>query len=175
MAPSKKHLRWSPRQVVNLSLKNPAYAQWVAKDQAIHGYLLTSLTHEVLTGVATLTISTEVWSTLANMYASRTRARSVQTRIAHGTFKKGTQLVAEYYSKMHDYAGKMATSRHIHGDEEFVSYLLVGLDENFDSVVSAIVARVEPITPTAYLQEGYSIGGWVLLQNVWLCRQDGHI
>jgi hypothetical protein len=56
--------------------------------------------------------------------------------------------VAEYYSKMCDYADKMATSRHIHDDEEFVSYLLAELDENFDSVISAMVARVEPITPT---------------------------
>jgi hypothetical protein len=71
---------------------NPTYVQWVAKDRVILGYLLTSLTHEVLTGVTTLTTSAEVWSTLANMYASCTHVRSVQIRIALATFKKGTQL-----------------------------------------------------------------------------------
>jgi hypothetical protein len=107
---------------------------------------LTSLTREVLTGVATLTTFDEVSSTLANMYASRTRARSVQTRIAFATFKKGTPSVAEYYSKMSGYIDELATSRHTLGDEEFVSYLLAGLSEDFDSIMSAVVARVEPIT-----------------------------
>jgi hypothetical protein len=39
---------------------NPTYVQWVAKDRVVLGYLLTSLTHEVLTGVTTLTTSAEV-------------------------------------------------------------------------------------------------------------------
>jgi hypothetical protein len=107
-----------------------------------------SLTREILTAVATLTTSAEVWSTLANMYASCTRARSVQTRMTFATFKKGTQSVAEYYSKMRGYADELATSGHTLGDEEFMSYLFAGFDEDFDSVVSAAVACVEPITPT---------------------------
>jgi hypothetical protein len=31
-------------------------------------------------------------------------------------------------------------------DEEFVSYLLTGLDQDIDSIVSAVAERVEPIT-----------------------------
>jgi hypothetical protein len=44
------------------------------------------------------------------------------------------------------YVDELATSGHSLGDEEFVSYLLAGLDDNFDSVVSTMLARVEPIT-----------------------------
>jgi hypothetical protein len=50
-------------------------------------YLLTSLTREVLTGVATMNSLAEVWHTLASMYASR----SVQTRLALTTARKGAQ------------------------------------------------------------------------------------
>jgi hypothetical protein len=124
-----------------LNEPNPAYAQWVAKDEVVLGYLLMSLTHEVFTGVATLTTSVKVRSTLASMYASCTHARSVQTRIALATFKKGTQSMVEYYSKMCGYADELATSGHSLGDEEFVSYLLASLDDDFDSVVSAMVVR----------------------------------
>jgi hypothetical protein len=119
---------------------NPAYAQWIARDQSVLGYLLSSLTHEVLTGVATMTTSAEVWSTLASMYALRTRARSVQTRMAHATFREGSQSVAEYYTKMRGYVDELATTGHSLGDEEFMSYILAGLDEDFDPMVSAVVA-----------------------------------
>jgi hypothetical protein len=40
---------------------NPAHALWVSCNQAVLGYLFTSLSHEVLTGVATLTSSVKVW------------------------------------------------------------------------------------------------------------------
>jgi hypothetical protein len=41
----------------------------------------------------------------------------------------------------------MATTGHTLGDDEFVSYLLVGLGTDFDPMVFAVVARLEPITP----------------------------
>jgi hypothetical protein len=63
------------------------YAQWIARDQSVLDYLLTSLTREVLTGVATMNSLAEVWHTLASMYASH----SVQTRLALATARKGAQ------------------------------------------------------------------------------------
>jgi hypothetical protein len=126
---------------------NPTYAQWVAQDQSVLGYLLSSLTREVLTGVATLTTSAEVWHTLADMFASCTRARHVQTRMVLATFRKGSQSVAEYYTKMRGLVDELATTGHPLGDEELVAYILAGLDDDFNPMVSAVVARVEPITP----------------------------
>jgi hypothetical protein len=40
---------------------NPTHALWVSHNQAVLGYLFTSLSREVLTRVATLTSSVEVW------------------------------------------------------------------------------------------------------------------
>jgi hypothetical protein len=82
--------------------------------------------HQVLTSVATMTTSVEVLSNLASTL--RTHARSMQTCIALATSKKGAQI--EYYSKMHGYIVMMSTSGHPLRDEEFVSYLLAGLDED---------------------------------------------
>jgi hypothetical protein len=72
----------------------------------------------------------------------------VQTRITLTTSWKGSQSVAEYYTKMRSYADELATSDHPLGDEEFVSYILAGLNEDFDPMVSAVIAHVEPISPT---------------------------
>jgi hypothetical protein len=99
----------------------------------------------VLTGVATMMMSSEVWSTLPNMYASHTRARYVEKCITLPTTKKGTKSVAEYYSKMRCYTDEIATSSHPLSDEEFVSYLLAGLGVDFDPMVSVVVACVEHI------------------------------
>jgi hypothetical protein len=45
-------------------------------------------------------------------------------------------------------ADELATTGHPLGDEEFVSYVLVDLDEDFDPMVFAVVARIESISPT---------------------------
>jgi hypothetical protein len=47
---------------------NPAYESWLAKDQQLLGYILNSLTKEVLTQVATMMSSTEVWVFLEGMF-----------------------------------------------------------------------------------------------------------
>jgi hypothetical protein len=99
-------------------------------------------------GVTTLTTSADVWRTLDGMYATRTRARSVNTRIALATTRKGASTMTEFYSKMKSYADEMTASGQTLGDEEFVAYVLTGLDEEiYNSFVSSIVTRVKPISP----------------------------
>lgn len=133
---------------------NPEYARWITRDQALLGYLLSSLTREVLQSVATLTSSAEVWSALAAMYASRTRARSVNTRIALATTKKGASTMTEFYTKMKSYADEMSAAGHPLADEEFVAYILTGLDEEcYNPLVQSLVARVEPVPPDDLLSQ----------------------
>jgi hypothetical protein len=99
-------------------------------------------------GVTTLTMSINVWHTLDKMYANRSRARSVNTCITLATTKKGASTMIEFYSKMKSYANEMTVSGQPLGDEEFVAYVLTGLDEEiYNSFVSSIVTRVEPIAP----------------------------
>jgi hypothetical protein len=51
-------------------------------------------------GVTMTTTSAEAWSTLDEMFASPTRARTVNIRNALATIKKGTTTMFEYFSKM---------------------------------------------------------------------------
>jgi hypothetical protein len=98
--------------------------------------------------VTTLTTSTDVWRTLDGMYTIRTRARSVNTRIALATTRKCVSTMTEFYFKMKSCADEMAASGQTLSDEEFVAYVLTGLDEEiYYSFVSSIVTRVEPISP----------------------------
>jgi hypothetical protein len=69
-------------------------------------------------------------------------------RIALATTRKGASKMTEFYSKMKSYANEMTASGQTLGDEEFVAYVLTGLDEEiYNSFVSSIVTRVEPISP----------------------------
>jgi hypothetical protein len=83
------------------------------------------------------------------MYSSCTCVQSLDTRITLATTRKGTSTMADYYNKMKSHADDMVASGQPLGDEEFVAYILTDLDEEiYNSLVSSIVTRVEPISPT---------------------------
>jgi hypothetical protein len=57
--------------------------------------------------------------------------------------------MADYFNKMKSHAEEMTASVQLLGDEEFVAYILTGLDEEiYNSLVSSIVTRLEPISPS---------------------------
>jgi hypothetical protein len=74
-------------------------------------------------------MAAEVWRMLADLYSSQTRARSVNTHIALATTKKHQLSVSDYYAKMSQLADDLAASGTLLRDDEFVTYLLAGLDE----------------------------------------------
>ena len=59
---------------------------------------------------------------------------------------KGTSSISEFFVKMKGYADEMAAAGRKLEDEELISYILSGLDREYDAVVSAVAARVEPIS-----------------------------
>jgi hypothetical protein len=83
------------------------------------------------------------------MYSSRTRARSVNTHIALATTHKGTTTMADYYNKIKRHADEMVASCQPLRDEEFIAYVLMGLDEEiYNPLVSSIVMHIDPISPS---------------------------
>ena len=66
--------------------------------------------------------------------------------MALSTLSKGLLFISEYFTKMKSLADEMALAGRKLEDEELISYILTGLDLEFNLVVSAVAARVEPIT-----------------------------
>jgi hypothetical protein len=66
--------------------------------------------------------------------------------MALATTQKGSLTVAEYISKMKLLADDMASTGKKLDDKDFISYILAGLDAEYNSVVSSIAGRVELIT-----------------------------
>jgi hypothetical protein len=62
-------------------VSNPAYDEWYAADQHVLGFLLSSLSKEILPQVVTKETAAAAWKEIGNMFSSQTRARTVTTRL----------------------------------------------------------------------------------------------
>ena len=128
------------------SKPNPDYAVWVAQDQQVLSYLLSGLSAEILGQVNSETTAAGAWAAIESRFAAQSSARVIATRMALTTASKGTSTIAEYFGKMKALADEMAAAGKKLEDDELVSYILTGLDESFDSVVSGVSLRTEPIS-----------------------------
>ncbi|CAO2202567.1 unnamed protein product [Urochloa humidicola] len=125
---------------------NPAYEHWEAQDQQVLSYLLSSLSTNVLTQVSACETAAEAWKTIEATFASQSRAKAVNVRLALSTTKKGNMSIVEYFTKMKGFGDEMAAAGRPLQDEDLIEYILTGLDEDFTPLVSALVARVEPVS-----------------------------
>jgi hypothetical protein len=105
------------------------------------------------------------WGTLADLYSLQTRARAVNTCIVLATTKKNHLSVSDYYAKMSSYADDLAASGSPLRDDELVAYLLTGLDEEYNLIFTAVVARVDPITPDELYSQLLSFEQHTALQS----------
>ena len=51
-------------------ISNPDYEAWVAKDQQIFNYLLSSVSREIMVHVSTCTTTAEIWKAIQDMTTS---------------------------------------------------------------------------------------------------------
>jgi hypothetical protein len=108
------------------------------------GSVNASLSGEVLGHVATCTTFTTVWKEINNMFASQSRARMIQLRTRLATTHKGELSTAAYYNKMKIFADKMTAADKPLEDEDFISYVLAGLDQaDYNSFVENMIGKAE--------------------------------
>jgi len=80
------------------------------------------------------------------MFCAQSRARVIAARMALATSSKGSSTIGEYFSTMKGLVDEMASAGHRLEDEELICYILTGLNMEYNPVVSAVAARVEPIS-----------------------------
>lgn len=127
-------------------MHNSDYDIWIARDQQVLSYLLNSLGKEILGHVNTEVTAAGAWAAIQKLFASQSRPRVIATRMALATVSKGASTITEFFGKMKGLADEIASAGEKIEDEELISYILTGLDESYDSVVSAVSARDTPIS-----------------------------
>jgi high-affinity nickel permease len=75
--------------VIELASTDAAHAAWVAQDQQVLGFINTSISCEVLGHVAICTTAAVVWMELRSMFASQSRAQTIQLQTRLATTRKG--------------------------------------------------------------------------------------
>ena len=77
---------------------NPAHAAWIAQDQQLLSYLLSTLSREILIQAADEETTYDLWKKLSGMYSSQSKARVIQIRAQLSREKKGELTVAAYFT-----------------------------------------------------------------------------
>jgi hypothetical protein len=115
---------------------NLAHENWVVVGQQILSFLLSSVTRDVLQQVSTCKTAAAAWNTIERSFGSLTQMRAVKTRLALATTQKGNMSMTEYINKLCALGDEMVSAGKPLYDEDMVSYILAGLDIEFNSVVS---------------------------------------
>lgn len=125
---------------------NPEYEKWLTKDQQLLSYINNSLSKEVLAQVATLTTSAAVWATLENMFSAQSRARITNLRMQMANCRKGSLTAVAYFAKMKALGDELAAAGRPVSDEELITFILAGLDLDYNALVQSVMAKTDPVT-----------------------------
>jgi hypothetical protein len=58
-----------------ISIPNPDYDTWIARDQFVQGWLNESFSPDILAHVLDKTSTVETWATISTMFASASKAK----------------------------------------------------------------------------------------------------
>lgn len=70
----------------------------------------------------------------------------MQLRVQLVTFKKNDQTMVEYFAKMKSFANTLGSIGQKLIDEEIISYMLAGLRQDYDALVTSICTIIDPMT-----------------------------
>jgi uncharacterized membrane protein YgcG len=95
-------------------------------------------------GVASNTTSTDMWAAICKTFASHSRVLHLGNQLF--TTRKGDQSITTYFSTMHGYTDEMAAVGKPLDDDDVVSYILNGLDANYNSLIEQVNGMTETIS-----------------------------
>jgi hypothetical protein len=126
-------------------LYNPAFTAWHQQDAAILSAIMSTST-KLVQGMA-LFCSTmhDAWTTLASSFASVSSSRYMQLRRQLSEVKKLDSSATTYFNKVKNMSDTLTSIWQPLRQEEFISYLLAGLDDDYDALVDRVGARTTPI------------------------------
>jgi hypothetical protein len=132
-----------------MMVANTDYAVWRVRDQHVLMYLVTSLSREVLVGVASNTTSSDIWAAISRTFTSQSRSCILHLRNQLVATRKGDQSITAYFSAGRGNDDEMATARKPHDDDDVISYIHNGLDADCNSLIEQVNGMIEVISPEA--------------------------
>jgi hypothetical protein len=136
---------------------NPAYAAWLSRDQTVLGWLLQTLSPEVIAHVVGIDSSADLWAILTTMFSGRSRSKLNELRGALTSTKKNDLTSAAYFTKMKSFASELATSELAAAgkpvdEDEMVGYIVNGLDASYNDVAANVNGNADTTLDDLYDQ-----------------------
>ena len=88
----------------------------------------------------------EAWSTLLSSFASQFNAHAMQIRSQLATVKKLDSSAATYFNTVKSLSDTLTSIGKPLRPEEFTSYVLDGLDEEYDALIEMVLGHDDPMS-----------------------------
>ena len=108
--------------------------------------IISSISERILAYVVKFNTLRDVWQALEKMFTSRSRTRTMQIHYQLAILKKGNSLIADYFHQFTTLVDTLAATAYALNDFEITSFLLAGLGFEYDSFVTSVTTRVDPLT-----------------------------
>lgn len=129
--------------------ENPEFTRYEQQDNALASCLLSSISQRVLPNLIGMDSNSQIWSTLANVYGSKTTSRLMFFRRALHSQKKGDVSMKEYLLKIKSFCDNLAGWGEVIGESEHATVILNGLSTEFEAIIKAIITVIIA-SPVAY-------------------------
>ena len=96
--------------------------------------------------MTTVTTPSALWTTLAAMFSSHSASRINNIRTSLINAQKGNLSVASYFAAMRGYADELAAEGKPIQDDELISYILHGLDKEYQPLVCSLDVCTTPVS-----------------------------
>ena len=117
---------------------NPAYDAWLERDQRVLTYLVNSLSTDILAQTVGLEHVADVWDRISTTLASRSKASIATLRGALTNTKKESKTADQYIAMMRGFAQELMAAGKPVDEDELVTYIVNGLDEDYNSVAASV-------------------------------------
>jgi hypothetical protein len=124
---------------------NPAFTMWNQQDAAILSAIMSTSTEAVQGMILFASTSKEAWTSLAASFSSQSTARFMQIRRQMQDLHKLDSPMSVYFNKLQSMSDTLTSIGYPLRPEEFTSYVLDGLDDDYEALVEVINNRTTPI------------------------------
>ncbi|KAA8519465.1 hypothetical protein F0562_013721 [Nyssa sinensis] len=125
---------------------NLAYSVWKRTDQLVFSVLFSSLSDSILGHVLSCSTAQELWNSVVSMFSSQSQANEFQIRFQLTNITRGEQSITDYFDKAHLLTDYLAATCNLISEKELVSYILNGLGPTYESFLTSITTRSDPLT-----------------------------
>ena len=125
---------------------NPEFTLWTKKDQYLLSWINFTLSEDVLSTVYGLDTSKQVWTALANCFASHSRSRIAHLKRKLQNLTQGPKTCSEHLQTAKSLADQLAAIGKPLPEDDLISYALNGLNPSFNNFITSFsLATRQPI------------------------------